>query len=101
MSTAGQTSFAITYDIGFVDVYLNGVKLLAGTDFTADTGSNVVLSTGAAFGDLIDIVAFGAFSVANTYTQAQSDERFASRLSQDYGLITGAVSDTNDYGALA
>ena len=100
-ATSGQTTFAITYDLGFVDVYLNGVKLLATTDFTATSGTNIVLTTGATVGDIIDIVAFGAFSVANTYTQAEANARFASILSQDYGLITGAVEDTNDYGALA
>lgn len=100
-ATSGQTTFAITYDVGFVDVYLNGVKLLATTDFTATTGTNIVLTTGATVGDIVDMVAYGAFNVANTYTQAEANNRFASRLSQDYGLITGAVEDTNDYGALA
>ena len=49
-ATASQTTFAATYDSGFVDVYLNGVKLIDGTDFTATDGSNVVLSSGAAAG---------------------------------------------------
>ena len=34
-ATGGQTSFAVTYDVGYVDVYLNGVKLVDTTDFTA------------------------------------------------------------------
>jgi hypothetical protein len=38
---AGQTVFAATYDAGYVDVYLNGVKLLAGTDFTATNGTSI------------------------------------------------------------
>jgi hypothetical protein len=65
-ATAAQTTFAITYDVGFVDVWLNGVKLLAGTDFTAATGTNIVLAVGATSGDIVDIIAFGAFEVANT-----------------------------------
>jgi len=76
-ATASQTTFAITYDIGFVDVYLNGVKLLAGTDFTATNGTSVVLSTGATAGDIVDIVAYGSFELANTYTQAAADAKFA------------------------
>lgn len=75
-ATSGQTTFASTYDVGFVDVYLNGVKLVAGTDFTATNGTSVVLTTGAALNDVVDIVAYGSFEVANTYTQAQSDARF-------------------------
>jgi hypothetical protein len=76
-ATSSQTTFAITYDVGFVDVYLNGVKLIVGTDFTATSGTNIVLATGATAGDLIDIVAYGAFNLADTYTQAAADARFA------------------------
>jgi len=76
-ATGGQTDFAVTYDAGFVDVYLNGVKLLAGTDFTATDGSTVVLSTGATSGDIIDIIAFGTFALSTHYTKTEADARFA------------------------
>lgn len=64
-ATSGQTSFAATYDAGYVDVYLNGIKLIDGTDFTATNGTSVVLSSGAALNDTIDIVAYGTFVLAN------------------------------------
>ncbi len=64
-ATAGQTTFAIVYDVGFVDVYQNGSKLTVGVDFAATNGTNIVLATGATVGDIIDIVAYGAFEVAN------------------------------------
>ena len=75
-ATSGQTTFSITYDVGFVDVYINGVKQVVGSDFTATNGTNIVLASGATTGDLVDIVAYGAFSVSNTYTKAESDARF-------------------------
>ena len=90
-ATASQTTFAITYDVGFVDVYLNGVKLQSSVDFTATTGTNIVLTTGAAAGDIIDIVAYGAFELSNHYTQAQSDARYL-RIGND-------LSDLNDAAA--
>ena len=111
-ATASQTTFNVIYDVGspsFVDVYLNGVKLLQGTDFTATSGTNIVLTTGATVGDIVDIVAFGAFSVANTYTQAQSNARFAqlsNNLSDlasaptartNLGLGTAATNNTGDF----
>ena len=64
-ATAGQTSFAATYDAGFVDLYLNGIKLISGTDFTATNGTSIVLASGAAVNDTVDIVAYGTFSISN------------------------------------
>ena len=75
-ATAGQTVFAATYDTGYVDVYLNGVKLVAGTDFTATNGTSITLATGAAVNDVVDIVAYGTFVLADHYTEAQSDARY-------------------------
>ncbi len=63
--TAGQTSFATSgYTPNFLDVYLNGVKLTA-TDYTASNGSDVVLASGAATGDVLEVVAYTAFEAAN------------------------------------
>jgi hypothetical protein len=76
-ATGGQTTFAATYDVGYVDTYLNGIKLLAGTDFTATSGTAVTLTVGATAGDIVDIVAYGSFSIADHYTKTQSDARYA------------------------
>lgn len=72
-ATAGQTSFPVNYTIGEVDVYLNGIKLTHGTDFTASSGTEIVLTYGASLNDVIDIVAFGTFQIANTYTKGAVD----------------------------
>ena len=64
-ATSGQTSFATSgYTPGFLDVFLNGVHLVNGTDYTASNGSDVVLTTGATAGDNLEVVAFTTFEVA-------------------------------------
>jgi len=64
-ATSGQTSFATAgYTAGFVDVYMNGVRLVDGTDFTATNGSDVVLTSGASTGDIIDVLMFTAVDLA-------------------------------------
>jgi hypothetical protein len=71
-ATSGQTTFSATYDTGYVDVYLNGVKL-APSDFTASDGANVVLASAAATGDTVSIVSFGTFQLADHYNKTQTD----------------------------
>ena len=56
-ATSGQTSYSLTYTPGFIDVYVNGVRLTA-SEFTATNGSSVVLNTGAFTGDIVDITAY-------------------------------------------
>ena len=65
-ATASQTSFpTIGYTAGFIDVYLNGVKLIDGTDFTASNGSDVVLTTAAAADDVLNVVIFDTFDTSS------------------------------------
>lgn len=52
------------YDAGFIDVYLNGVKQVNGTDVTVTSGNSVVFASALANGDVVDIVGFGTFNVA-------------------------------------
>jgi len=66
-ATAAQTNFNIAtgYTIGFVDVYLNGIRLVVGDDYTANDGSTIILAVAAAAGDAVEVVAYGTFNVAN------------------------------------
>ena len=55
-ATAGQTSFTVpSYAVGYIDVYRNGVKLAA-ADFTATSGTTVVLANPATLGDVITAI---------------------------------------------
>jgi hypothetical protein len=94
-ATSGQTTFAATYDVGYVDVYLNGAKLAATSDFTANDGVSVVLATGATTGDIVDIVAYAAFELANVYTQTVSDARFLRIANNLSDLASASTARTN------
>ena len=72
IATQGQTVFSVNYDLGSVDVYVNGIRL-ANTDFTATTLTSVTLTSGLNAGDIVELVSFGAFTVADTYTKAETD----------------------------
>ncbi len=84
-ATAGQTSFSgsdadskvLAYtDSLYMDVYQNGVLLKPGTDYTATTGTTVVLVTGASLNDVVEMVVYDVFGVADSYTKSQSDTRY-------------------------
>lgn len=64
-ATNGQTTFTIpSYTVGYVDVFRNGVRLAA-ADFTATTGTTIVLASAASAGDTITTVSFYVSSVLN------------------------------------
>ena len=84
-ATAGQTSFSgsdansltLSYPDGeYVDVYQNGILLKPATDYTATSGTTVVLVTGASVNDVIEIIVYDTFSIANSYTKAEADTRY-------------------------
>ena len=71
-ATATQTTFSgnddssnsLSYTVGQIDVFLNGSRL-APADFTATNGTSVVLDSGAVANDVVQINAFGTFSVSD------------------------------------
>ena len=52
----------LPYDAGFVDVYLNGIKLQP-ADFTATNGTSVTLGSAAQTNDTVSIVGYGTFNL--------------------------------------
>ena len=56
-ATGGQTTFVVSYTVGVIEVYVNGV-LLNGADYTATTGTDVVLATACSAGDIVEVLSF-------------------------------------------
>jgi hypothetical protein len=108
-ASGGQTTFTgsddngntLAYDAGFIDVYLNGVKLVNATDVTVTSGTSVVLASGATANDIIDIVAYGTFNVAsiaasNITSGTLNDARLPTTMASK--TLTGATVTTNYNG---
>ena len=84
-ATAGQTSFSgsdanslvLSYnDTLYMDVYQNGILLVPGDDYTATTGTTMVLVQAASLNDIVEMVVYDVFSVANSFTKTESDTRY-------------------------
>ena len=73
--TGVQTDFTFSagYDPGYCDVYLNGIRLVSGNDYTASNGSTVGLTTYAISGDILEIVAYKAFNLGQTVSDITGD----------------------------
>ena len=64
-SNTTELSFTAGYIVGFVDVYVNGVKLIDVQDYSATNASTITLTTAAVSGDVVEIVAYKALNVGN------------------------------------
>ena len=86
IATANQTTFSgadsnsqtLSYAAGNIIVSYGGYDLPK-SDYTATNGTSVVLDDGAVVGEIVRIVAFQSFVVANTYTQSQADVLLAAK----------------------
>ena len=63
--TGVQTDFTFSsgYDLGYLDVYLNGSRLVVASDYTATDGNTVGLTSFASNGDVLECVAYKAFNL--------------------------------------
>ena len=67
VATASQTVFnTLGYEPKYVDVYLNGAKLIDVTDFTATNGTDIVLTSAASAGDTLSYLSFTNFSIVDS-----------------------------------
>lgn len=94
-SSAGGTSVSGTDDNGktlkfndgeFVDVMLNGVTLVAGTDYNTSTANTIAGLAALSNGDVVEVVVYDTFSVSDTVS-AKDGGAFSGALA-----LTGGVS---------
>lgn len=95
-ATSGQTTFTPQggYTLGYVDVYLNGVKLVLGDDYTASNGTTVVLVSGASVGDSVEVVAFIPRGLSDGYTKPEADSRYLQLSTSLSGDVGGVYNTT-------
>jgi hypothetical protein len=103
IATAGQTTFAATYDITYLQVYLNG-GLLAASDYTATNGTSIVLAAAAFVNDIVFVHSFGTFLLADHYSKVAADARYSTITYVDNtvsNLVDSAPATLNTLNELA
>ena len=97
VATAGQTTFSgadsnaatLSYTVNNIVVFLNGVALDQ-TEYTATSGTSVVLGTGAALNDELVIVAFKSFVTADM-VPASTGGTYAGNITYSPGTANGVM----------
>ena len=100
-ATSGQTTFSgaddnaasLSYTANNIQVVMNGV-ILDPSDYTATSGTSVVLASGAATGDTVNIYAFKSFTVADTVS-ASAGGTFAGNITATKFLTTANKIETS------
>ena len=83
VATSGQTSVSgtdangltLSYIAGKEQVYLNGVLLVRGTDYTASNGTSITSLAALAASDIVEIITFTAFDLATAIDKALFDAK--------------------------
>jgi hypothetical protein len=86
VSGADASSQTLSYIAGKEQVYLNGVLLVRGTDYTATTGSSITALAALVVNDVLEIITFTALSVVTDIPQSIVDAKG--------DLIVGTAADT-------
>jgi hypothetical protein len=87
-SVSGTDDNAVTlsYTVGLEQVFINGVLQVRGSDYTATTGTSVTGLSTLAVNDVVTVVCYAPFNVANTIAPSLVDAKG--------DLIAGTAADT-------
>jgi hypothetical protein len=83
VATGGETSVSgsdadgktLSYTVGLEQVFLNGVNLVRGQDYTATNGTSVGSLTALVASDVVEVFAFVPFNIANALTVSTVDAK--------------------------
>ena len=72
VSGSDDSSVTLSYTVGLEQVFINGALQARGSDYVATTGTSVTSLTALSVNDIVTVVCYAPFNVADTYTQAQT-----------------------------
>ena len=86
VSGADANSVTLAYTAGYEQVFLNGVLLVRGTDYTASNGTSIASLSALAVNDIVEILAIGNFNIANAV--------LSTTINAKGDLLVGTADDT-------
>jgi len=86
VSGIDDNAVTLSYTVGLEQVFINGVLQVRGSDYTATTGTSVTGLTALVAGDIVTVVCYAPFNIANTIAPTVVDAKG--------DLIAGTAADT-------
>jgi hypothetical protein len=86
LNGADDNAVTLSYTAGYEQVYLNGILLARGGDYTASNGSSITGISALTAGDIVEVLSWTPYSVANALTTTVVDAKG--------DLLVGTASDT-------
>jgi hypothetical protein len=92
LATSGQTSkTGLSYTVGFIEVYVNGVLLTDNSDYTATNGNSITFTVALLLNDEVTVISLKTFTVADHYTKSDADTLLAAKAPIASPSFTGSV----------
>ena len=86
LNGADDNTVSLSYTVGYEQVYINGVLQARGGDYTASNGSSITGLTALTAGDIVEVLSWTPYSVANALTTTIADAKG--------DLLVGTANDT-------
>ena len=91
--TTNTTSLTgLSYTVGQVHVFHNGVRLVDGTDYTATDGTSITLTSAAENGDEVVVISYASFQTSDTVS-ASAGGTFSNAVTIDADGATALTVD--------
>ena len=100
-ATGGETSISGSDDGGktlsftdgeYVDVYLNGIQLVAGTDYGTGTANTISALSALAADDILEVVVYDIFNVAKINSEAVRTRHYYTATGGETSITTSEIT---------
>ena len=94
LSGLDDNQLSLSYSPGYEYVYLNGILLVRGDDYTATNGTSITGLSPLNAGSIVEILSFKSITIADVYTQSQSDNKYLTQIAASAAYLTKSLASS-------